>query len=101
MPCSNPILQSVGDDRRNRRRRERRDRCGSAGSDCRSGQPGAHREGAHRRDGRAGPLHILPVPGNFNASTVTDIATRYGSSWLVPLRILPGRLFKFGAQLDF
>ena len=36
----------------------------------------------------------------LNANTVTDITTRYGSSWLVPTRILPGRLFKFGIQVD-
>jgi hypothetical protein len=37
----------------------------------------------------------------FNVSTVLAVNTRYGSSWLQPLAILPGRLFKFGAQVDF
>ena len=51
--------------------------------------------------GRASVMGTFDIYNLFNASTVTDITTRYGSSWLVPLRILPGRLFKFGAQVDF
>ena len=37
----------------------------------------------------------------FNASTTMAINTRYGTSWLQPLSILPARLFKVGAQVDF
>ena len=37
----------------------------------------------------------------FNASTILAVNTRYGASWLQPLAILPGRLFKFGVQVDF
>jgi hypothetical protein len=37
----------------------------------------------------------------FNVSTVLAVNTRYGASWLQPLAILPGRLFKFGVQADF
>jgi hypothetical protein len=37
----------------------------------------------------------------FNASTILGINTRYGPAWLTPTQILPGRLFKFGAQLNF
>jgi hypothetical protein len=51
--------------------------------------------------GRASMMGTFDIYNLFNASTVTDITTRYGSSWLVPLRILPGRLFKFGAQVEF
>ena len=41
----------------------------------------------------------------FNASTITAVNSRYGSpnggQWLTPTAFLPGRLFKFGAQLNF
>ena len=41
----------------------------------------------------------------FNASTITAVNSRYGSPngglWLTPTAFLPGRLFKFGAQLNF
>ena len=37
----------------------------------------------------------------FNSSAILGINARYGPSWLTPTQILPGRLFKFGAQLYF
>jgi hypothetical protein len=37
----------------------------------------------------------------FNANDVLQMNTRYGPSWLVPSIVLGGRLFKFGARLDF
>jgi hypothetical protein len=37
----------------------------------------------------------------FNASPILDLNSRYGPNWLQPTVILPGRLFKFGVQLDF
>jgi outer membrane receptor protein involved in Fe transport len=37
----------------------------------------------------------------FNASPILDLNSRYGPGWLQPTVILPGRLFKFGVQLDF
>jgi hypothetical protein len=37
----------------------------------------------------------------FNASTILGVNTRYGPAWLTPTQILPGRLLKFGAQVDF
>ena len=43
----------------------------------------------------------LDVYNLFNRSTILGINTRYGPSWLTPTQILPGRLFKFGAQLNF
>jgi hypothetical protein len=43
----------------------------------------------------------LDVYNLFNASTILGINTRFGPSWLTPTQILPGRLFKFGAQLNF
>jgi hypothetical protein len=37
----------------------------------------------------------------FNAASSLAVNTRYGSAWLTPQTILAGRLFKFGAQVDF
>jgi hypothetical protein len=37
----------------------------------------------------------------FNASTILNEVTRYGPQWLQPSQILGGRVFKFGAQLDY
>jgi hypothetical protein len=37
----------------------------------------------------------------FNANTILQTVTRVGPSYLQPTRILAGRLFKFGAQVDF
>jgi hypothetical protein len=40
----------------------------------------------------------------FNANDLQVLNTRFagnGSTWLNGVVVLPGRLFKFGAQLDF
>jgi hypothetical protein len=37
----------------------------------------------------------------FNNRPVQSIVPTYGAAWLRPTSILGGRLFKFGAQLDF
>ena len=51
--------------------------------------------------GRARIDPSLDLYNLFNASTILGINTRYGPSWLTPTQILPGRLFKFGAQINF
>ena len=51
--------------------------------------------------GRARVMGMLDVYNLFNASTITAVNTRDGPAWLQPLAILPARLFKVGAQLDF
>jgi outer membrane receptor protein involved in Fe transport len=37
----------------------------------------------------------------FNSSAITGLNTRYGSQWLRPTSILPGRVLKFGTQIEF
>jgi hypothetical protein len=37
----------------------------------------------------------------FNANTILGVNTVYGSDYLRPTQILAGRLFKFGAVLNF
>ena len=37
----------------------------------------------------------------FNANTVLGLNSRYGPVFGQPSSILAGRLFKFGAQIDF
>ena len=37
----------------------------------------------------------------FNANTILQVNTAYGSDWLRPTQILAGRLFKWSVQLDF
>jgi len=44
---------------------------------------------------------MFDVYNAFNASPILAINSRYGSSWLTPTNSLPGRLAKFGFQLDF
>jgi hypothetical protein len=44
---------------------------------------------------------MLDVYNLFNASPITQVNTRYGADWLRPTQILPARLFKVGAQLNF
>lgn len=51
--------------------------------------------------GRARVMAMFDVYNLFNASTITAVNTRYGPAWLQPIAILPARLFKVGAQLDF
>jgi hypothetical protein len=53
---------------------------------------------------RIGQAHVdaaMDIYNLLNSSTVLSINTRYGPSWLAPTQILPGRMFKFGAQLNF
>jgi hypothetical protein len=44
---------------------------------------------------------MFDVYNILNASTILSEITTYGPNWLRPTAILGGRLFKFGAQLDF
>jgi hypothetical protein len=37
----------------------------------------------------------------FNAASVLGVNPTYGANWLRPTAILPARVFKFGAQIDF
>ena len=37
----------------------------------------------------------------FNANSVLRLNTGFGPAWLQPIQILDGRLFKFGAQIEF
>ena len=37
----------------------------------------------------------------FNINSVLALQTRYGSTFLTPQSILPGRFIKFGTQVDF
>jgi len=37
----------------------------------------------------------------FNASTVLNMNTTYGTSWLKPTQILDARLVKLSFQIDF
>ena len=51
--------------------------------------------------GRARLTGMFDIYNFFNASPITALNTRFGPAWLTPVSILAGRLFKFGAQLDF
>jgi hypothetical protein len=53
------------------------------------------------RVGRVRLEPMLDVFNLFNASPILGVNTRYGTSWLTPTQILPGRLFKLGVQLNF
>jgi hypothetical protein len=53
------------------------------------------------RVGTARLQGMLDVYNLFNASTILLVNTNYGSQWLLPTEVLPGRLFKVGVQLDF
>lgn len=44
---------------------------------------------------------MLDIYNLFNDNTVLDVLPTYGPAWRRPLSIVGGRLFKFGAQLDF
>jgi hypothetical protein len=46
-------------------------------------------------------LANIDVYNALNASPDLAINTRYGPTWLKPIQILDGRLFKIGAQLNF
>jgi outer membrane receptor protein involved in Fe transport len=37
----------------------------------------------------------------MNANPVLSLNTTFGTNWLQPTVVLPGRLLKFGAQIDF
>ncbi len=43
----------------------------------------------------------LDVFNALNSSTLLSVNQTYGSSWLQPTQIMPGRMFKVGIQLDF
>jgi hypothetical protein len=45
-----------------------------------------------------GNLDVFNLP---NTSTVLSVNQTYGSAWLQPTQILPGRMVKLGFQLDF
>jgi hypothetical protein len=44
---------------------------------------------------------MLDIYNILNGSTVLLSTTTYGPQYLRPTEVLPGRLFKLGAQLDF
>jgi hypothetical protein len=44
---------------------------------------------------------MLDIYNLLNGSTVLIVNTNYGGQWLRPTEVLPARLFKVGAQLDF
>jgi carboxypeptidase family protein len=44
---------------------------------------------------------MFDVYNAFNANTILSMVTTYGPTWLRPSRILGGRTFKVGAQVDF
>ena len=44
---------------------------------------------------------MFDVYNLFNASDVLQVNTGYGSAWLRPLFVLPGRLARLGVQMDF
>ena len=44
---------------------------------------------------------VLDVANVLNSSDVLVVNNAYGGSWLRPVFLLPGRLFKLGVQLDF
>ena len=53
---------------------------------------------------RSGRLRVQPrldIYNLFNANSVLASNGRFGPSWLTPTDVLPGRMFKVGAQLDF
>ena len=51
--------------------------------------------------GRARLTGMFDMYNLLNVSPITAVNARFGSAWLTPVSILPARLFKFGAQLDF
>ena len=51
--------------------------------------------------GKARLRAMVDMYNVFNANTVLAATPAYGSTWLRPTAILTGRLFKFGAQVDF
>jgi hypothetical protein len=53
------------------------------------------------RVGRTRLQGMFDVYNVFNASTILAQNNTYGGTWRRPTQILAGRLFKFGAQLDF
>ena len=44
---------------------------------------------------------MVDVYNALNSSAITSLNTTYGSQWLRPNSIMPGRLVKFGMQLDW
>ena len=52
------------------------------------------------RIGRTRVQGIAELYNAFNTRPAQGIVSTYGASWQLPLAILGGRLFKFGAQID-
>jgi outer membrane receptor protein involved in Fe transport len=50
--------------------------------------------------GKGKLMGMFDIYNLFNASTINAVNTRYGTQWLTPTAFLPGRLFKFGVQID-
>ena len=53
---------------------------------------------------RFGRTRVQGMPDIYNitnANTVTGIVNAYGAVWLRATQVMGGRLFKFGAQLDY
>jgi hypothetical protein len=44
---------------------------------------------------------MFDVYNLLNANTTLNVNTTYGPTWLRPTAIVGGRLFKFGAQVEF
>ena len=44
---------------------------------------------------------MVDVYNALNTSAITSLNTTYGSQWLRPNSIMPGRLVKFGIQMDW
>jgi hypothetical protein len=53
------------------------------------------------RFGRTRVQGMLDIYNITNANTVTGVVNAYGPAWLRATQVMGGRLFKFGAQLDY
>src|SRR3989442_1454068 len=51
--------------------------------------------------GKARIQSNLDVFNALNSSALLSVNQTYGSSWLQPTQIMPGRMFKVGFQVDF
>jgi hypothetical protein len=53
---------------------------------------------------RLGPVRLegqFDLYNLLNSNPITALNATYGTAWLRPINILPGRLFKFGVQMEF